>query len=157
MKITLLCVGKTDDKYLETGIQEFQKRLGRYISFQMVCLPDVKNSSKLTQSELKIREGKLILSKIKSNDFLVLLDEKGKEYRSVDFANYLEKQMIGSISSMVFVIGGPYGFDKQVYDRAQGLISLSKMTFSHQMIRLFFVEQLYRAMSILKGLPYHHE
>ncbi|HIX54013.1 MAG TPA: 23S rRNA (pseudouridine(1915)-N(3))-methyltransferase RlmH [Candidatus Sphingobacterium stercoripullorum] len=157
MKITLLCVGKTDDKYLETGIQEFQKRLGRYISFQMFCLPDVKNSSKLTQAELKIREGKLILSKIKSNDFLVLLDEKGKEFRSVDFANYLEKQMIGSISSMVFVIGGPYGFDKQVYDRAQGLISLSKMTFSHQMIRLFFVEQLYRGMSILKGLPYHHE
>ncbi|MCW2263503.1 MULTISPECIES: 23S rRNA (pseudouridine(1915)-N(3))-methyltransferase RlmH [Sphingobacterium] len=157
MKITLLCIGKTDDKYLIEGIEKYLKRLKFYITFNLVVIPDIKNSKNLTNEQQKEKEAQLLLKHINSLDTVVLLDEFGKEYRSLEFASYLEKNMIQSTQHLIFVIGGPYGFDDQIYQRANQKISLSKMTFSHQMIRLFFVEQTYRAFSILKGEPYHHE
>lgn len=157
MKITLLTVGKTEDKYLIEGIEKYLGRLRHYIGFQMTVIPELKNTKNLSEAQQKAKEAELILKQISNPDMVVLLDEKGKKYTSVLFANYLNKQMIGSVQHMVFVIGGPYGFDESVYKRANGSISLSDMTFSHQMVRLFFVEQLYRAFSILKGEPYHHE
>ncbi len=157
MKITLLVVGKTEDKYLIEGIEKYLNRLKHYIGFNLLVIPDIKNTKNLTEAQQKQKEGELILKQLGNSDQLILMDEKGKKYTSVAFANYLNKQMIGSIQHMVFVIGGPYGFDESVYKRANGSISLSDMTFSHQMVRLFFVEQLYRAFSILKGEPYHHE
>lgn len=157
MKITLLVVGKTEDKYLIEGIDKYLNRLKHYIGFNLIVIPDLKNTKNLTEAQQKSKEAELILKQVNNSDLLILMDEKGKKYSSVAFANYLNKQMIGSIQHMVFVIGGPYGFDESVYKRANGSISLSDMTFSHQMVRLFFVEQLYRAFSILKGEPYHHE
>jgi len=157
MKITLLVVGKTEDKYLIEGIDKYLNRLKHYIGFNLMVIPDLKNTKNLTEAQQKSKEAELILKQVNNSDLLILMDEKGKKYSSVAFANYLNKQMIGSIQHMVFVIGGPYGFDESVYKRANGSISLSDMTFSHQMVRLFFVEQLYRAFSILKGEPYHHE
>ena len=157
MKITLLVVGKTEDKYLIEGIEKYLNRLKHYIGFNLLVIPDIKNTKNLSEAQQKQKEGELILKQLSNSDQLILMDEKGKKYTSVAFANYLNKQMIGSIQHMVFVIGGPYGFDESVYKRANGSISLSDMTFSHQMVRLFFVEQLYRAFSILKGEPYHHE
>jgi len=157
MKITLLVVGKTEDRYLIEGIEKYLNRLKHYIGFNLVVIPDIKNTKNLTEAQQKNKEAELILKQISNADQLILMDEKGKKYTSIAFANYLNKQMIGSIQHMVFVIGGPYGFDESVYKRANGSISLSDMTFSHQMVRLFFVEQLYRAFSILKGEPYHHE
>ncbi|UIR54566.1 23S rRNA (pseudouridine(1915)-N(3))-methyltransferase RlmH [Sphingobacterium sp. SRCM116780] len=157
MKITLLCIGKTDDKYLIEGIDKYLKRLKFYITFNLVVIPDIKNSKNLTQDQQKEKEAQLLQKYISAQDTVVLLDEFGKEYRSIEFSSYLEKNMINSIQHLIFIIGGPYGFDDQLYQRANHKISLSKMTFSHQMIRLFFVEQVYRAFSILKGEPYHHE
>ncbi|EEI92083.1 putative rRNA large subunit m3Psi methyltransferase RlmH [Sphingobacterium spiritivorum ATCC 33300] len=157
MKITLICVGKTDEKYLNEGIEKYTGRLKHYITFGMVIIPDLKNSKNMSQAQQKEKEAALILKHISPQDTVVLLDEYGKEYRSVDFSRYLEKNMLNSTQHLVFVIGGPYGFDQTIYDRSVQKISLSKMTFSHQMIRLFFVEQVYRAFSILKGEPYHHE
>ncbi|WP_285058981.1 23S rRNA (pseudouridine(1915)-N(3))-methyltransferase RlmH [Pedobacter ginsengisoli] len=157
MKITLLVVGKTEDRYLIEGIDKYLNRLKHYIGFNMIVIPDVKNTKNLSEAQQKSREGELILKHIGNADTVILLDEKGKKYTSVLFANYLNKQMIGSVQHVIFVIGGPYGFDESVYKRANGSMSLSDMTFSHQMVRLFFVEQLYRAFSILKGEPYHHE
>lgn len=157
MKITLLVVGKTEDRYLIEGIDKYLNRLKHYIGFNMIVIPDVKNTKNLSEAQQKSREGELILKHIGNADTVILLDEKGKKYTSVLFANYLNKQMIGSVQHMIFVIGGPYGFDESIYKRANGSMSLSDMTFSHQMVRLFFVEQLYRAFSILKGEPYHHE
>lgn len=157
MKITLLVVGKTEDKYLIEGIEKYLNRLKHYIGFNLLVIPDLKNTKNLSETQQKQKEGELILKQLSNSDQLILMDEKGKKYSSVAFANYLNKQMIGSIQHLVFVIGGPYGFDESVYKRANGSISLSDMTFSHQMVRLFFVEQLYRAFSILKGEPYHHE
>ncbi|MGJ1420927.1 23S rRNA (pseudouridine(1915)-N(3))-methyltransferase RlmH [Sphingobacterium spiritivorum] len=157
MKITLICVGKTDEKYLIEGIEKYTGRLKHYITFGMVIIPDLKNSKNMSQAQQKEKEAALILKHISPQDTVVLLDEYGKEYRSVDFSRYLEKNMLNSTQHLVFVIGGPYGFDQTIYDRSVQKISLSKMTFSHQMIRLFFVEQVYRAFSILKGEPYHHE
>lgn len=157
MKITLLVVGKTEDKYLIEGIEKYLNRLKHYIGFSLVVIPDVKNTKNLTEAQQKTKEAELILKHISNLDTVILMDEKGKKYTSVQFSNYLNKQMIGSVQHMIFVIGGPYGFDESVYKRANGSISLSDMTFSHQMVRLFFVEQLYRAFSILKGEPYHHE
>lgn len=157
MKITLLVVGKTEDKYLIEGIDKYLKRLKHYIGFNLVVIPDVKNTKNLTEAQQKTKESELILKQISNLDTVILLDEKGKKYTSVLFSNYLNKQMIGSVQHLIFIIGGPYGFDESVYQRANGSISLSDMTFSHQMVRLFFVEQLYRAFSILKGEPYHHE
>lgn len=157
MKITLLVVGKTEDKYLIEGIEKYLNRLKHYIGFNLLVIPDIKNTKNLSEAQQKGKEAELILKQINNPDVVILLDEKGKQYSSVSFSNYLNKQMVGSVQHLVFVIGGPYGFDENIYKRANGSISLSDMTFSHQMVRLFFVEQLYRAFSILKGEPYHHE
>jgi 23S rRNA (pseudouridine1915-N3)-methyltransferase len=156
MKITLLVVGKTTDTHIELLIQEYQKRLTHYIPFALQIIPELKNTKSITPEQQKQAEGELILRAITPNTDLVLLDEHGKEFRSVEFADYVQKRM-SSGRDVVFVVGGPYGFSEGVYQRANGKISLSKMTFSHQMVRLFFVEQLYRAMTILRGEPYHHE
>ncbi len=156
MKITLIAIGKTEEKYLIEGIEKYINRLKHYINFSFLAFPDVKNVKNLSEAQQKAKEAELIHKQINSGDVVILLDEKGKKYSSVAFSAYLNKQMIGSIQHIIFVIGGPYGFDESVYKRANGLISLSDMTFSHQMIRLFFVEQLYRGFSILKGEPYHH-
>lgn len=157
MKIKLLAIGKTDDKNLQTLIEAYQKRLKHYINFELEIIPDIKNVKNLSTSQQKEKEGELILKKLSATDNLILLDEKGKEFRSIDFSNYLQKKMNSGIKQLVFVIGGPYGFSDEVYKKAVGKISFSKMTFSHQMIRLFVVEQIYRAFTILKNEPYHHE
>jgi len=157
MRIKLLVIGKTDDKNLGQLIEKYQQRLSHYINFDVEIIPDIKNVKNLSQLQQKEKEGELILSKLKNTDQMVLLDEKGKEFRSLDFANFLQKKMNSGIKQLVLVIGGPYGFSKSVYKKNTGKISLSKMTFSHQMIRLFIVEQLYRGFTILKNEPYHHE
>ncbi len=157
MKIKLLVIGKTDDKNLNALISVYQKRLQHYISFQLEVIPDLKNSKNLSKEQQKEKEGQLILSKVSSTDQMILLDEKGKEYRSIDFAQFLQKKMNSGIKQLVFVIGGPYGFSQEVYQKAIGKLSFSKMTFSHQMIRLFVVEQIYRGFTILRNEPYHHE
>lgn len=156
MKITLIAIGKTEDKYLIEGIEKYISRLNHYINFSFLQIPDVKNVKSLSEAQQKAKEALLLEKQINNTDVVMLLDEKGKKYSSVNFANYLNQQMIGSVQQVIFIIGGPYGFDETIYKRANGLISLSDMTFSHQMIRLFFVEQLYRGFSILKGEPYHH-
>ena len=156
MKITLLVVGKTTSAQVESLIQEYQKRLTHYIPFALQVIPELKNTKALTPDQQKQAEGELILRAVAQSADLVLLDEHGKEFRSIEFADYIQKKM-SSGRDVVFVVGGPYGFSDAVYQRANGKISLSKMTFSHQMVRLFFVEQIYRAMTILRGEPYHHE
>ena len=155
MKITLLVVGKTTDKHLETLISDYCGRLKHYIPFDTQVIGDVVKG-KVSMDLQKKQEGDLILKAVGTSATVILLDERGEQYRSVDFATYVQKQMSAS-RDVIFVVGGPYGFSKEVYDRANGLISLSKMTFSHQMIRLLFVEQLYRACTIIKHEPYHHE
>ena len=157
MKISLIAVGKTEDKYLIEGIEKYLNRLKHYIGFNISIIPELKNTKNLTEAQQKSKEAELILKQLNNSDVLVLLDEKGKKYTSVQFSQYINKQMIGSVQHLVFVIGGPYGFDESVYKRANSGVSLSDMTFSHQMVRLFFVEQLYRAFTILKNEPYHHE
>ena len=156
MKTTLLVVGKTTDAHIDTLIQDYQKRLTHYLPFSLVVIPELKNTKSLTMEQQKLAEGELILRQLTPSTDMILLDEKGREYRSVEFADFLQKKM-SSGRDVVFVVGGPYGFSQSVYDRANGKISLSQMTFSHQMVRLFFVEQIYRAMTILRGEPYHHE
>ena len=156
MKVTLLVVGKTTDSHMEALIQEYQKRLTHYLPFVLQVIPELKNTKALTPEQQKQAEGDLILKAVTANADLILLDEHGKEFRSIEFADYLQKRM-SSGRDVTFVVGGPYGFSDMVYQRANGKISLSKMTFSHQMVRLFFVEQIYRAMTILRGEPYHHE
>ena len=157
MKILLLVIGKTDEKYLLEGMSKYRDRLKHYIGFNYEEIPDIKNRKSLSEAQQKKQEADLILAKLKVGDKLVLLDEKGKDYRSLEFAKYFQQQMNSGIKRLVFVVGGPYGFDTSVYEKSQGKLSLSKMTFSHQMIRLFMVEQVYRAMTILKNEPYHHE
>ena len=157
MNILILVIGKTDDEWVKDAIYKYSKRLQHYISVKIEIIADLKNTKSFSESEQKNREGLLILDKIKTSDKVILLDEKGKEYRSINFAKYLQKQMNSGIKRLVFVIGGPYGFSSELYDKSSEKISLSKMTFSHQMIRPFFIEQLYRAMTILKNEPYHHE
>jgi len=157
MKISLIVIGKTDETYLQKGIEIFLKRIPHYISFEMKVIPDLKNSRNLSEDQQKEREGELILQQILPSDELFLLDENGLETSSVEFARFLEKKMISGIKRIIFVIGGPYGFPATVYSRANGKLSFSRMTFSHQMVRLIFAEQLYRAMTILKGEPYHHQ
>ncbi len=152
-----MVIGKTDLDYLKKGTEIFFKRISHYIPFDFQVIPDLKNTRKLSEEQQKQKEGELILSQLKPGEELFLLDEKGKEYRSVEFARFLEKKMTSGPKGLVFVIGGPYGFSSDVYAKATGKLSLSKMTFSHQMVRLIFVEQLYRALTILKGEPYHHE
>jgi 23S rRNA (pseudouridine1915-N3)-methyltransferase len=157
MKIRLLAIGKTDDKNLLSLINTYENRLKHYIKFELDIIPDIKNVKNLSQAQQKEKEGELILNKLQATDQLILLDEKGKDFRSIEFSNYLQKKMNSGIKQLVFVIGGPYGFSETVYKKAQGKVSFSKMTFSHQMIRLFVVEQVYRAYTILKNEPYHHE
>ena len=157
MKIKLLTIGKTDVKNLQTLIETYQNRLKHYIKFELEIIPDIKNVKNLSKSQQKEKEGELLLKKLAPTDVLILLDEKGKEFRSIEFSKYLQKKMNAGIKQLVFVIGGPYGFSENVYKKSSGKISFSKMTFSHQMIRLFVVEQIYRAFTILKNEPYHHE
>ena len=157
MQIRLIAVGKTDHAAIQTLLEEYVKRLGFYIKFEMEIIPDLKNSKNLSETAQKEKEGELILKKVQTSDELVLLDEQGKQYSSVDFSDYLQKKMNAGLKQLIFVIGGPYGFSEEVYQRANGKISLSKMTFSHQMVRVFFVEQLYRAFTILRNEPYHHQ
>lgn len=156
MKATLLVIGKTDKDFVKKGIDEYQKRLVHYLPFEFKIIPDLKNTRNLSENQQKQKEGELILEKLKPTDTLILLDENGKEFSSVGFSKFMEQKMISGTRNLVFVIGGPYGFSEEVYKKAQGKVSLSKMTFSHQMIRMIFIEQLYRAMTIIKGEPYHH-
>ena len=156
MTIKLLALGKTDNKQLQTLIADYQKRLSHYIKFEFEIIPDLKNSKNLTEVQQKQKEGELILNKLQPTDILILLDENGKQMDSIAYSHYLQKHMNSGIKQLVFAIGGPYGFSDEVYNKSNGKLSLSKMTFSHQMIRLFIVEQLYRAFTILKNEPYHH-
>ncbi|WP_074406692.1 MULTISPECIES: 23S rRNA (pseudouridine(1915)-N(3))-methyltransferase RlmH [Aquimarina] len=156
MNIKLLAVGKTDDKQLNDLINNYIKRLQFYIKFSFEIIPDIKNAKNLSEAQQKEKEGKLILNHVENSDVLILLDENGKQYDSVLFSEVLQKHMNSGIKQLIFAIGGPYGFSPEVYSRANSKLSLSKMTFSHQMIRLFFVEQLYRGFTILRNEPYHH-
>lgn len=157
MNIKLLAIGKTDDKNLQTLIEQYQKRLSFYVKFDLEVIPDIKNAKNLSEAQQKEKEGELILSKITPTDQLILLDENGKSFSSVGFSDYLQKKMNSGVKTLVFVIGGPYGFSDVVYQKASGKVSLSEMTFSHQMVRLFVVEQIYRAFTILRNEPYHHQ
>lgn len=157
MKTCLLVIGKTDAAYVREGIAEYEKRLTRYMPYEMKVLPDVKNARNMTESLQKEKEAELINGQLQGGDWVVLLDEKGRQYTSVEFAEFLAQKMLSGIKRLVFVVGGPYGFADSVYQRANEKISLSKMTFSHQMVRMIFAEQIYRAMTILKGEPYHHD
>lgn len=157
MNIKLIVVGKSEEKYLREAVEIYLKRLTHYINFEIVVLPDVKNAKNMSVAELKDKEAELILKHSAKADKVVLLDEKGKEYSSVEFSKYLTKQMNASVKTLTFVVGGAFGFSEKVYSQANEKLSISKMTFSHQMIRLLFVEQLYRAFTIIKGEPYHNE
>lgn len=157
MNIRLLAIGKTDNKALQTLIDDYTKRLSFYVKFDLEIIPDIKNVKNLSEAQQKEKEGELILSKITATDQLLLLDENGKTFSSVGFSEFLQKKMNAGIKTLVFVIGGPYGFSETVYQKAQGKVSLSEMTFSHQMVRLFVIEQLYRGFTILRNEPYHHQ
>lgn len=157
MKIRMICIGKTGKSFLEEAEIYYTKRIKHYISFEKIQIPDLKNAKKLSSEEIKEKEGGLILSKLDKNERVFLLDENGKMFSSVSFSQFMQKQFNQGGQSLTFVIGGPYGFSEELYRRAEAKISLSKMTFSHQMIRPIFIEQLYRAMTILKGEPYHHQ
>ncbi|MBR5696889.1 MAG: 23S rRNA (pseudouridine(1915)-N(3))-methyltransferase RlmH [Paludibacteraceae bacterium] len=157
MKVTLLTVGKTNDLSFKNAISEYQKRLKFYISFDIEEIPSLKNTKNLTEDNQKQKEGELILKNLQAEDEVVLLDDKGSEFTSKQFASYIEKKSASGLKRLVFVVGGPYGFSQEVYQRADDKVSLSRMTFSHQMVRLVFTEQLYRAMTIIRGEPYHHE
>lgn len=156
MNVKFLVIGKTDDERLQSLVTDYEKRLKHYLPFEMEIVPDLKKTKNLSEIQQKEAEGKLVLSKISPTDLLVLLDEKGQSFSSVGFSAWLQKKMLTGQKSLVFLIGGPYGFSEEIYRRAQSKISLSEMTFSHQMVRLIFIEQLYRACTILKNEPYHH-
>ena len=157
MKILLLTIGNTDNKYIKEGIDDYIKRLSFYIPFETRVIPDLKNRNALSVDLQKEKEGQLIMNQVQTVDYLILLDERGTEFTSVEFSKWIEKRMIAGIRQIVFIIGGPYGFSKLIYQRSDFKISLSQLTFSHQMVRLIFVEQVYRAMTIIKNEPYHHE
>lgn len=157
MNIKLIAIGKTDNKNLQTLIDDYIKRLSFYIKFDLEVIADIKNVKNLSESQQKEKESELILAKITPTDQLILLDENGKTFSSINFSEELQKKMNSGIKTLVFVIGGPYGFSDEVHKKAFGKISLSEMTFSHQMVRLFFIEQLYRGFTILKNEPYHHQ
>jgi 23S rRNA (pseudouridine1915-N3)-methyltransferase len=157
MTIKLIAIGKTDSRHLQFLIKEYESRLKHYVNFEMEVIPDLKNAKNLTENQQKDKEGESILKKIGVSEVLLLFDERGKHYTSVEFAAFLQKKMNSGIKQLVLAIGGPYGFSEAVYRRAQGSISLSKLTFSHQMIRLFAAEQIYRAFTILRNEPYHHQ
>ena len=153
----LIVIGKTKFKFLLDGENEYEKRLKHYCKFSEQIIPDIKNAGKLSIKELKEKEGRLILKSLKNNDYVILLDDKGLTLSSIEFSNFLNKKMVSSINELVFIIGGAFGFSKKLYEKADSKMSLSKMTFSHQMVRLIFKEQLYRAFTINKGEKYHHE
>jgi 23S rRNA (pseudouridine1915-N3)-methyltransferase len=157
MNIKLIAIGKTDDKNLQSLIEDYQKRLSFYIKFELEVIPDIKNVKNLSETQQKEKEGELILSKLTPTDLLLLLDENGISFSSMSFSEELQKKMNSGIKTLVFVIGGPYGFSDAVYAKSNGKIALSQMTFSHQMVRLFFIEQLYRGFTILRNEPYHHQ
>ncbi|WP_029036476.1 23S rRNA (pseudouridine(1915)-N(3))-methyltransferase RlmH [Salinimicrobium xinjiangense] len=157
MTIKLLTIGKTDDAALQNLIDTYVNRLGHYNRFEPEIIPDLKKTKNLSVDQQKTAEGKLILDKLNTSDFVVLLDENGKQFSSEGFSEYIQKRLNSGMKQLIFIIGGPYGFSEELYSRADGKLSLSKMTFSHQMVRLFFVEQLYRAFTILKNEPYHHK
>jgi 23S rRNA (pseudouridine1915-N3)-methyltransferase len=157
MNIKLIVIGKTDNKNLNALIEEYTKRLRFYIKFDLEVILDIKNVKNLSESEQKTKEGQLILEKLTPTDQLILLDENGKEFNSVGFSDFLQKKMNSGIKTLVFVIGGPYGFSEEVYQKAHGKVALSQMTFSHQMVRLFVIEQIYRGFTILNNEPYHHK
>jgi 23S rRNA (pseudouridine1915-N3)-methyltransferase len=157
MQIRLIAIGKTDNKAIISLIDEYSKRLNFYIKFEFEVLPDLKNTKSLSEILQKEKEGELILKKLIPSDELILLDERGKSYTSIDFSEFLQKKMNSGLKQLIFAIGGPYGFSDEVYSRSNGKLSISKMTFSHQMIRPFFIEQLYRGFTILRNEPYHHE
>lgn len=157
MKIELAVIGKTSIGYLKQGIDEYNKRLKHYVPFEIKYIDDIKNTKNISEDQQKRTEGAKILSLLDKSDFVVLLDEHGKEYTSMQYSSYIQKRMLSGAKKVVFVIGGPYGFSQEVYDRANDKISFSKMTFNHEMIRLIFTEQLYRAYTIINHEPYHHE
>lgn len=157
MRVALLLVGKTVNKHFVELIDDYASRVKHYIGFEIITIPELKNTKNLSAEQQKQQEGELILKQFQAGDYVVLLDEHGKELRSIEFSKYMEQKMQTVSKRLVFVIGGPYGFSPDVYAKANEKLSLSKMTFSHQMIRLIFVEQLYRAMTIMRGEPYHHE
>ena len=157
MKVKLIVIGKTKSKFLIDGENEYQKRLKHYCKFSELIIPDIKNGGKLSKKELKEKEGNLILKSLKNSDYVILLDDKGLALTSIEFSELLNKNMVSSANELVFIIGGAFGFSESVYRRANAKLSLSKMTFSHQMVRLIFKEQLYRAFTILKGEKYHHD
>ena len=157
MDLKLVTVGKTDVKWVKEGLDLYVSRLRHYVPFTLVEIPQLKNVSAFTQEQIKEKEGELILKQVTPGDSVILLDERGKEYRSVEWAEWIRQRLARGGKGLVFVIGGAYGFSQAVYDRAEGMISLSRMTFSHQMVRTVFAEQLYRAFTIIRGEPYHHE
>lgn len=157
MKISLTVVGKTTDRHFIAGIDEYVQRISHYVPFSIDVIPELKGTKNLSEKEQKEREGELILKSFQAGDYIVLLDEHGRERRSIEFAQWMQKRMAAGPKRLVFVVGGPYGFSPAVYAAAQEKVSLSQMTLSHQMIRLLFTEQIYRAMTILNGEPYHHE
>jgi 23S rRNA (pseudouridine1915-N3)-methyltransferase len=157
MKILIIHCGKTEDSYITEGVEKYEGRLKHYLPVETIYIPALKNTKALSKEEQKEKEGNAILSKVQNTDYLILLDEKGKQFTSVYFSKYIIQHINGGTRRMVFITGGPYGFSEEVYSKANYKISLSSMTFSHQMVRLFFIEQLYRAMTIQKGEPYHHE
>ncbi|WP_136465552.1 23S rRNA (pseudouridine(1915)-N(3))-methyltransferase RlmH [Flagellimonas onchidii] len=156
MQITLIAIGKTDSVELAKLISVYEKRLAHYVKFRFDIIPDIKNSKNLSEKQQKEKEGELILNQVQPSDILLLMDENGKQFSSMEFSQFLQKKMNSGIKNLVLTIGGPYGFSDAVYQRSNGKISLSKMTFSHQMVRLFLVEQLYRGFTILRNEPYHH-
>lgn len=157
MNIELITIGKTKTHYVSEGIDEYLKRLKRYVPFEITEIPDVKNAGRISKEEQKEAEGVQILNRLQPSDHIILLDERGKQYKSIEFADKLQNIMASGKKRLVMVVGGPYGFSKPVYERANELLSLSKMTFNHEMVRLFITEQIYRGMTILRGEPYHHE
>ena len=157
MKIALIQTGKTNEKHISEGVEMYSSRIRKYAGFEIITIPDIRNTKNMPGVELKNREGDKILEAINKEDFVVLLDERGKEFRTVEFAGWLEKKMASSVKRVIFVIGGAWGFSDDVYSRADMKMSLSKMTFPHQLVRLLFAEQLYRAFTVTRGEPYHHE
>jgi 23S rRNA (pseudouridine1915-N3)-methyltransferase len=157
MKIQLICVGKTREEAIERAIQKYAARIPYYLPFELLVVPDIKTTKAMAEDKQKELEGEKILASTERNDFVVLLDERGRELTSREFATFIDKKAVTLPRNLVFVIGGPYGFSKSVYDRADSKLSLSKMTFPHELVRLFFVEQLYRACTINRGEPYHHD
>jgi 23S rRNA (pseudouridine1915-N3)-methyltransferase len=155
MRITLIESGKTRDAFIREGVELYRSRVSRYVPFRIETLPDLKNSRNLTMKEVMEKEGQILLKRLKPDNYVILLDERGQEFHSISFAEYLNS-LEGTVNQLDFVIGGPYGFSEEVYKRANALLSLSRLTFSHQLVRVVFMEQLYRAFTILKGEPYHH-